>query len=64
MGKKNAELPVLNSERKAYLEQIKEANKRADEVYGVCHRKFMGIVMRALFLTTEQKEKLAEEINK
>lgn len=57
------ELPLLNSERKELLQRITDANNRADTVHGVCTRKFMGLVMRADFLTVEQKEKLAELVN-
>lgn len=52
--------PLLNSERKDLLQRITDANNRADTIHGVCTRKFMGLVMRADFLTVDQKEKLAE----
>lgn len=57
---KDKALPLLNSERKELLQRITDANNRADMIHGACTRKFMGLVMRADFLTTEQKEKLAE----
>lgn len=60
---KNKDLPLLNSERKELLQRIKDAESRADTIHGVVTRKFMGLVMRADFLTIEQKEKLAELIN-
>lgn len=56
------ELPLLNSERKAYEEKIKEAKKRADETYGCVMRKVNGLIIRATYLTTEQKQLLIEEL--
>jgi len=58
------ELPLLNSERRAYEEKIKEQKKRADEVYGCVMRKVNGIIVRSDFLTTEQKERLIAELLK
>lgn len=54
----NTELPLLNSERKAYEEKIKEQKKRADEIYGCVLRKVNGIIVLSDYLTTEQKERL------
>lgn len=56
------ELPMLNSERKELREKIKEANKRADETYGCVIRKVNGLIIRATYLSTEQKERLIEEL--
>lgn len=58
------ELPLLNSERKELNEKIKEAKKRADETYGCVMRKVNGLIIRATYLTTEQKERLIEELLK
>ena len=53
---------LLPSERRQYEEKIKEANKRADEVYGCVLRKVNGLVNRALYLTDHQKRKLLEDL--
>lgn len=58
----NEYTPLLPSERRHYEEKIKEANKRADEVYGCVLRKVNGLVNRALYLTDEQKRKLLEDL--
>lgn len=60
----NKKEEMLPSTERQWKEKVKAAKNKADEVYGVCHRKFTGIVMRATYLTTEQKEKLVEDLNK
>lgn len=58
----NKELPLIPSERRQYEEKIKEANKRADETFGCVMRKVNGLIVRATYLSTEQKERLIEEL--
>lgn len=59
---KSKDLPLLNSERKELLQRIKDAENRADTIFGAVTRKHNSIIIRAKYLTTEQKEKLLSEI--
>jgi hypothetical protein len=61
---KNKELPLLPSTVKEWKEKVTVEKNRADQIYGVCHRKFNSIILRADYLTVEQKEKLIEELMK
>jgi len=56
------ELPLLNSERKELLQRIKDAENKADTIFGAVTRKHNSIIVRAKYLTTEQKEMLLAEI--
>lgn len=58
------DLPLVPSERRQLKDKIKEQKKRADEIYGCLMRKVNGIIIRADYLTTEQKSKLIEELLK
>ena len=55
---------VLNSERSALLEKIKQVEHKATENYFLGLRKALGVVNRADYLTEEQKQKLAEDFLK
>jgi len=57
-----AELPLLNSERKELLQRIKDSENKADTIFGAVTRKHNSIIVRAKYLTTEQKEMLLAEI--
>lgn len=59
---KDKELPMLNSEKKELLERIKVEKNRADQVFGCVMRKVNGVVIRADYLTTEQKERLIAQL--
>lgn len=59
---KSKDLPLLNSERKELLQRIKDAESRADTIFGAVTRKHNSIIVRADYLTTEQKEKLLAQI--
>jgi len=54
--------PLLNSEKKELLQRITDANNRADTIFGCVTRKHNSIIVRADYLTTEQKERLLAEI--
>lgn len=62
MPKKDKKLPLLNSERKELLQRIKDAENRADTIFGAVTRKHNSIIVRADYLTTEQKERLLTQI--
>lgn len=55
---------MLNSERSALLEKIKQAEHKATEQFALGLRKALGVVNRADYLTEEQKQKLSEDFLK
>ena len=55
---------MMNSERSALLEKIKQAEHKATEQFYLGLKRAIGVVNRADYLTTEQKEQLIKEFNK
>lgn len=55
---------MLNSERSALLDKIKQAEHKATEQFYLGLRKALSAVNRADYLTEEQKQKLAEDFLK
>jgi hypothetical protein len=52
---KISELPLLNSERYALNEKVKEANNRADAAYASALRFVTSIINQSDYLDTNQK---------
>lgn len=55
---------MLNSERTTLLEKIKAAEHKATEQWFLALSRAVGVINRAEFLSTEQKEQLIKEIYK
>ena len=64
MAKKDKELPLLPSTIREWKEKVTIEKNRADQTYGCVMRKVNGAIIRADYLTTDQKEKLIAEIIK
>lgn len=55
---------MLNSERTGLLEKIKAAEHKATEQWFLALSRAVGVINRAEFLSTEEKEQLIKEIYK
>ena len=56
------ELPMLNSERKEWVQKLRDADTKAQDAYNAALRFVNRIVLEADYLTTEQKTLILDSI--
>lgn len=56
------DLPMLNSERKEWVQKLRDADTKAQDAYTAALRFVNRIVLEADYLTTEQKTLILDSI--
>ena len=58
----DSNLPMLNSERKEWVQKLRDADTKAQDAYNAALRFVNRIVLEADYLTTEQKTLILDSI--